>query len=464
LAAIEVKPKGNSDSDNSHKNLTIKQSDLGAKSPSGQSDNTIILEKKGVADSQGSPSPRQLTGDTNSQSSVPVQKLDKAINSQEKSPVTSESPANKVTPAVPASQGQSRPDVATDKLLRPVIPGHGQGQPLPAIPQQIARPPQHQLPIHPRGRDFTLNFDDSDIYEVIHTVFGEILRVNYTVDPKIKGRITFRSVAPVEKDKVLPLMEVIFRLHDIAIVEEGGLTRIVPSSSLARGAKVYVHHIQNGLAKDIAEQLQRIFLGARHIVRTSGQAARAGSAARPGSPPAPPYPIPHVEMERGRDAVLSEEAKIVADESANTVIIYATPEEYQAIKEAIVKIDVTPRQVLIEATILDVVLSDSLSLGVNALYSSGGVNYVGMRGIKDEKSALIPDALNTMGKGLSIFKTPRDDEPISVYHRPGRENKAESAFGPPHRSFRRERGGNKRRGLCPDQKSGCEQPKYNEPD
>jgi hypothetical protein len=52
--------------------------------------------------------------------------------------------------------------------------------------------------------NISLNFDDADIYSVIQTVFSEILKVNYIVDPKVKGRVTFRSVAPVPVDNVLP--------------------------------------------------------------------------------------------------------------------------------------------------------------------------------------------------------------------------------------------------------------------
>ena len=69
---------------------------------------------------------------------------------------------------------------------------------------------------------------------MIQTIFGDVLKVNYVVDPKVKGRVTFRSVAPVPLDNVLPLMEVILRLNGIAVVEESGLYRIVPLADLAR--------------------------------------------------------------------------------------------------------------------------------------------------------------------------------------------------------------------------------------
>ncbi len=86
----------------------------------------------------------------------------------------------------------------------------------------------------PRRGQFSLNFDDADVYTIIQTIFGEALRVNYVVDPRVKGRVTFRAVAPVPMESVLPLMEVILRLNGIGIVEDNGLYRIVPISDISK--------------------------------------------------------------------------------------------------------------------------------------------------------------------------------------------------------------------------------------
>jgi general secretion pathway protein D len=85
-----------------------------------------------------------------------------------------------------------------------------------------------------RRGQFILNFDDADVYTIIQTIFGEALRVNYVVDPRVKGRVTFRAIAPVPMENVLPLMEVILRLNGIGIVEESGLYRIIPISDISK--------------------------------------------------------------------------------------------------------------------------------------------------------------------------------------------------------------------------------------
>ena len=107
----------------------------------------------------------------------------------------------------------------------------------PAIRPQIIPPaPQPTPPGRPTAKrgEVSFNFDDADVFSVIQTIFGDILKVNYIVDPTVKGRVNFRSVTPVAREDVLPLMEVILRLNGIGVVEEGGLYRIIPIIDLSR--------------------------------------------------------------------------------------------------------------------------------------------------------------------------------------------------------------------------------------
>ena len=58
------------------------------------------------------------------------------------------------------------------------------------------------------------------------------------------------------------------------------------------------------------------------------------------------------------------EIKVIADSDNNTILVLASQEDYRSIEAAIRRLDVPPRQVLIEATIAEVSLSGSLSYGV----------------------------------------------------------------------------------------------------
>ena len=64
--------------------------------------------------------------------------------------------------------------------------------------------------------------------------------------------------------------------------------------------------------------------------------------------------------------------KIIADETNNFLVVQATPQEYANIENTIEQLDVLPRQVLIDAQIYEVVLDDSISLGLSAMLQNRG--------------------------------------------------------------------------------------------
>ena len=61
------------------------------------------------------------------------------------------------------------------------------------------------------------------------------------------------------------------------------------------------------------------------------------------------------------------QTKIIADERTNSLLVYASREDMKTIKDIISKLDIVLAQVLIEAVILQVTLTDSHSLGVSYL-------------------------------------------------------------------------------------------------
>jgi len=63
-------------------------------------------------------------------------------------------------------------------------------------------------------------------------------------------------------------------------------------------------------------------------------------------------------------AGVDSEVRIIADQENNALIIKATRADYSKIKAAIRRLDVVPLQVLVEATIVEVTLTDELSYGL----------------------------------------------------------------------------------------------------
>jgi general secretion pathway protein D len=85
---------------------------------------------------------------------------------------------------------------------------------------------------------------------------------------------------------------------------------------------------------------------------------RAGTgAAAPGQPQGPP-------------PVFKEEVRIVADEVTNSLVILATKRDYQLIVDVLRRLDVVPRQVLLEVMIAEITLGDDFNFGVAYAISS----------------------------------------------------------------------------------------------
>jgi general secretion pathway protein D len=72
------------------------------------------------------------------------------------------------------------------------------------------------------------------------------------------------------------------------------------------------------------------------------------------------------------------EAHIIADKDNNALVILATPADYETIEAALRKLDVIPRQVLIEASVVEVELVDTLQYGIEWFFSHNIGSYTGL--------------------------------------------------------------------------------------
>jgi cell division protein FtsN len=81
-------------------------------------------------------------------------------------------------------------------------------------------------------------------------------------------------------------------------------------------------------------------------------------------PPTPAAPRPAVPTQPGQQQQ-QEQLRIVADPATNSLVVYGTVQEYQNVKNILKDLDAIPRQVLIEALILQIDLSDTEDFGVD---------------------------------------------------------------------------------------------------
>ncbi|MCU7829503.1 MAG: type II secretion system secretin GspD [Candidatus Thiodiazotropha sp. (ex Myrtea sp. 'scaly one' KF741663)] len=188
--------------------------------------------------------------------------------------------------------------------------------------------------------------------------------------------------------------------------------------------RLYVYHLKNGKAENIATILQSIFGNqvssstsngtaggsdplSRSNVRSptssginlaSSNADSESSLAKDQPAAASASPVAaSTESDQGAQDI---PATIIADPDNNAILVMASPMDYNKIKSTIARLDISPKQVLIEATIAEVVLSDNLSYGVRWFFegkSGSGRPYQGALG------APLPSAIGGDGFSLGIF-------------------------------------------------------------
>ena len=97
-----------------------------------------------------------------------------------------------------------------------------------------APPPQPQPTTN--GQGYELNFENAPIASVAKTVLGDILKIGYTIDPRVQGTISLASGRPVPKSDLLFVFETALRLTGVAMVRDAVGYRLIPiSDAVAAG-------------------------------------------------------------------------------------------------------------------------------------------------------------------------------------------------------------------------------------
>jgi general secretion pathway protein D len=170
------------------------------------------------------------------------------------------------------------------------------------------------------------------------------------------------------------------------------------------GDRLYVYDVQNGDAEYIAGILTQLFEGisADTAVRASGRVApgrapasltsgessaeQTGSQGQGGAAASPLGDLTGgaISIMQASGPVGSGlgngggEVRVIADTENNSLLIWADDQNYEKVLNALRKIDVTPRQVLIEATIAEVALSDDLRYGFQWYFQNNVGAYEGV--------------------------------------------------------------------------------------
>lgn len=82
--------------------------------------------------------------------------------------------------------------------------------------------------------DVVLDFADAEVKDVVRTVLGEILKVPYSIDPQVQGKVTIKTTKPLRRDDVIAALETALKVNGAVIVLADSIYNVVPATEAQR--------------------------------------------------------------------------------------------------------------------------------------------------------------------------------------------------------------------------------------
>lgn len=138
--------------------------------------------------------------------------------------------------------------------------------------------------------------------------------------------------------------------------------------TMGSGRRVYVYDVQNGKATDLAGTLSDILSLPFESRDKSGSSASTGTRENNSSSAGNRPQTYGAGGNRTSGDSAASGMRIVPNEESNSLLIFATRDEFALVESALKRLDVEPIQVLIEASLAEVVLTDDLRFGLQWAY------------------------------------------------------------------------------------------------
>lgn len=188
--------------------------------------------------------------------------------------------------------------------------------------------------------EHSLDLVEASVTEAAQAVLGEILQVNYTVDPRIDSPVTIRTATPVDSRGVAELFEAALRTIGAVVVKNGEVYRVVTADQAAMGARI---------GEQVGVGNATVVVQLRHI-----------------NP---------VEMQRILEPLSAFGGVVEIDESRDALLLSGTREEIASMREAISVFDVNAmRGKSIAVVPIDGVEPEALIPDLQAAFAGAGDN------------------------------------------------------------------------------------------
>ena len=121
----------------------------------------------------------------------------------------------------------SMPETLTEPRIPSALPTPAPPPTPPPAPTPRPAPTVTPPPPPPKGAGFVFNFDNADLYEVIR-VIADIMKINYLIDPKVKGVVNIHTSGQITAEDVFPIFQTILKLNGATAVKKENIYEIVP--------------------------------------------------------------------------------------------------------------------------------------------------------------------------------------------------------------------------------------------
>lgn len=176
--------------------------------------------------------------------------------------------------------------------------------------------------------------------------------------------------------------------------------------------KIHVRHLKHADAEEMAELLSNLLGGSgagKKKKASSKSAAPAVAGANPAAGSAEDLG-PISTGSKGEASMFQDDIRLVADTGTNSLVVTATPSDFNSLQSVIEQLDVRRPQVFVEALIMEVNMSKTLDVGVQG--HGGAANSNGIAFGSSGGGTLAPDmksiagasglVLGGLGKALTL--------------------------------------------------------------
>jgi len=207
----------------------------------------------------------------------------------------------------------------------------------------------------------------------------------------------------IEIERLNAVLAITHQVSQLTHIEQW-ISRL-DKANTTTGGGVTVYRVQHVDATKLATTLNKIFNQNKR--RQSQPSIAAGRKTLTVSNKKPTKKTPFNLNNLVKSSAVTDigKVKIIADEVNNAIIIVATAQDFAVIHEVIKQLDVMPLQVLIDATIVDVTLTNNLKYGIKwfLTHNSGGQNAISSNGSVLTDIATAAATASTGGLGYAFL-------------------------------------------------------------